>query len=354
MARACYTGGSEDISARVRSEYLQWPAGSSPGALCKRALAYSIRMLIIEIDADGRTCTWEPEFAGKSYTRADNLNRHDEYIKFFPNGSGEVILVYPKETMLQYPAIEKANRLILQKMRDFCAKCGVSVAPGDKDRFELLCGHIYHRKCLKQHVAELTQNMYVLTEEETMGRQISCAAKRCCQPEISPEKVRELLGPAEYEECANNMNSRAAVRIVVLKCCSGRVDASKLKIAALFDFARGTSIFCFILSSVDEKAKYIACPAERTHPLQESDLRLLVGPERFSGLLRETCGVCGKLERRQLAQQLECTHTICADCILKELIKDQSRIADIRSLAYVCRICGAAKRLGILAAMIEV
>ena len=234
ISRACAGLKTADISSSIYQQFFSG-LGKKPGPVCKRALAYSLRITIVEYLADGKQIIWEPEFAGCRWTDKDNLNMHEEQCLILSEEQTSYIL-YAEG--VQLTRIMKGNELIIKPEHEPCGVCQEPVLL-DKKQIRLECGHLYHDEHIREHLSQQTNGYFVLTGEEEKILRVRCAVDRCYKPNISQEKIKEILGE-EYAKYYERIKSQGAKRLIYVKCCD-KIDANEFadKVKAIYNFADG-------------------------------------------------------------------------------------------------------------------
>jgi hypothetical protein len=227
VQQTCRVEHLDDVSAYLSENVLQ-PPTAYPNALCKRALAYSLRVTIHESDPANRERVWEPLLYKKKLMLADNLNFHSEQITLYSEPH-QVLLLYPDSLLVEYPMVSEANEHMLKQMHGMCKLCKKAIV-GPQAGFRLDCGHSFHHEHFMKYVEEATLGRFLLTPEEQKQSVLTCPWEECQKGAISEAVLQKLLG-ALYSHYDQDRQRRGAIKILKLQCCGKELAFDTFRVA---------------------------------------------------------------------------------------------------------------------------
>ena len=314
----------KDVTNVVENEYIMQ---GNRAAICIRALAFSLRIGIMEVR--DKIYKWNPEFGGTQLTFNDSLNCHYENIIIY-FGEGLVYLVYTNSFINNYVYVRLAYEATLKDKLGTCCKCK-EVFNNMNDKVKLECGDYYHKGHLRMHLLEQTRGLFALSPGEEAKIKPRCANPYCKSPLISQSVIQTFLGD-DYNTYKKQMEERTSERLVYLKCCNKDLNANKHApyIEAIYKFN-------------DSNPQFIPCLLNCGKPMAESDLREILGHERYNTLFKHTCGVCGNAVKYYFS--IDCSHSLCVNCAKNKILPLSKEEAENPSIYYECKICPKTSKL---------
>lgn len=198
--------------------YLFFSNYQPPNAICKRALAYFLRIRISEIQNNGKKIIWEPKFNAKKFNFVDNLNFHNEDIFIYYDNDNTSFLLYTDMMLSNFPEIKESYEMLNKDTDEKCVYCLKILLPTD-NFITLECEHKYCLDHIKLIIGQQTNNYYILSESKESKYQPKCLQKYC-KARISQEFIKmKILTESEVSKYMKEMEKRQSIASITLSCC---------------------------------------------------------------------------------------------------------------------------------------
>ena len=242
----CFYRNKEDKedNTELKKTYEQLLAeySAEPNHLCKKGLAYVLRIQIIELVAPATINTWRPTVRKKSLIKEDNMNFHEQFITLFYQGT-RCYLLYSNEYLKEKKAIEVANGILFP----VCSYDHRPLFPFEKTLVRTKCRHGYHAHCFREMVTKRTNGLVLLTEKEKELCKVvySICAKEKCDI-FSEEEIKQVFEEKQFISLQRKRKAREEAEKdypITLSCCSVTYPRSVLN--AIFKAKYGNNIYTF-------------------------------------------------------------------------------------------------------------
>ena len=320
------------------------PFKAHPNDLCKKGMAYILRMRIGEYYTHLKNKLWKPSIDEVILKKEDNLNLHNNEIGIYWSGY-KCYLLYTKSYSEQNFMLNEYNDLLFP----VCPYDKKPIYPYDESyKRKLKCEHVYHKKCAIQMILKATDDFVLLTERQAKTFKVilsACAENGCS--EFTEDEVRIIFGKQiKTYEVKRERTKESERDAYTLRCCNKQISKREyggiLK-GAIYLFNKGNILY----NRIESKSKYVKC-VYCGEELDETTLRNVLGDEKFEEIAKVTCCHCNKRIKgeKEMYQVLACKHEICSKCLANVITEfEDLPFADPHYPAFYCYICENAKNL---------